>query len=311
MAIGTILGGEIGRAESKSDRSKSKQYLKDTRNYIRDGVVVPDAKDMEADFYRYDPAAMEGTFNIGGTSYDQIALDPATRNAQMQALARLQNISEQGGMDSIDRARMADIMGDTYTKARGAREAIQQNMRARGIAGSGLEMVQQQMANQAAAEQANRGGLQTAAMAQQRALEAIQGSANLGGQIRGQDYGMQADRARAMDAINSFNAQNSQNVANRNTTRVNDRNIANTDLANKNILYNKGQTQQQYQNQLAKAGAFGAANQGLSNYHAGNAAQTQQLRTGQGRASDEAFYNAADMVSSFYGGGLNKKVDSV
>lgn len=306
MAIGTIIGGEIGRAESRSDQRNAKKYLKENRDIFRN-IDVPTAESMQVNLNEYDPAILEGLSGIEGTSYDQIALDPATRNAQMQALARLQSIGDQGGMDSIDRARMSDILGQSASQARGAREAIQQNMRRRGVAGSGLEMVQQEMANQAAADQANRGGLQTAAEAQRRALEAIQGAGNLGGQIRAQDYGMESDRARARDAVTAFNAQNAQAVANRNVTRQNDVNAANTDTRNKGMIYNKQQIQGNFENQLAKGAAQTGANRDLSGYHQGQADRTQQLRTGQGRANDEAFYNAADMVSSFYGGGLNRK----
>jgi hypothetical protein len=50
-------------------------------------------------------------------------------------------------------------------------------------------------------------------MAQQRALDAMAGAGQLGGSIRGQDFGEQATIAEAQDALQKFNAANTQDAS--------------------------------------------------------------------------------------------------
>lgn len=286
MALATLLGGEFGNFASKRDREKEGEYLRDSRN-LWYGLDEPTIDEQKLNLDLYDNPQLEQALAQGDTQLDSISLDPSTRNAQMQALAQLQAISEQGGMDSVDRARMADIMGQAASQAKGQRDAIAQNMQARGLAGSGMEMVQQQMANQNAAQMANQGGLQTAAAAQQRALDAIMGAGSMGANIRNQDYGIASDRAKAQDAINQFNTQNRQNVMGRNLDRTNAINTANTDLRNQQQINNKGLYQQRFENQVAKAQGASGANQALSDRYGRNAAATQQRWAAQGKAQDD------------------------
>lgn len=306
MALGTIVGGEIGRQESKRDRRKEREYLQKIIDYWQN-MDSPTEGDLTVDMKDYDPAILEQFAGIDGTAHDQISLDPSTRNAQMQALSYMQNLGQEGGMDSVDRARMAQILGEADTRSRGARGAIKQDMQQRGVSGSGLEMVQQQMANQQASQNAYLGGVNTAAEAQRRALQAMQGAGQMGGQIRGQDYQIQSGRANAMDAINKFNSGQRQDMLTRNVDRQNQVNVGNTDMGNKQTVMNRDAKQKVFDNALARGGGMSAAYGGMADRYKQQGQDTERLRTGQGRANDEAFYNAADMVSSFYGGGNNKK----
>jgi len=286
MAGGTILGGEYGNWASKGDREKSGRILRESRNMWA-GMELPDIEKQELDLDSYGDPQLEKAILQGSTALNDISLDPSTRNAQAQALARLQGIASEGGMDSIDRARMADIMSQATGMAKGQRDAISQNLQARGMAGSGLEMVQQQMANQNAAQLANTGGLQTSADAQRRALDALMNSATLGGQMRTQDYGIASDKARAQDAINAFNTGSKQGIQERNVGRTNATALGNTDLRNQQQVANKGLLQQQYENKIAKAQGLTAANAARSGQLAQQAAETQQRHAAQGKAQDD------------------------
>ena len=84
-------------------------------------------------------------------------------------------------------------------------------------------------------------------------------SGNLAGSMRGQEFGEQAARAQAQDAINRFNAANQMSA---NQFNVSGRQgIANqgVDLRNQATQYNTGLAQQNYENQLNKAAAAAAA----------------------------------------------------
>jgi hypothetical protein len=286
MALATVLGGVLGDNQSKRSSDLEGQYLR-KNTAIWDELEIPDIEKQRLALEMYGDPELESAFLQDQSEYGSINLDPATRDAQMQALAQLQNISEQGGMDSVDRARMADITGQAASMAQGQREAIGQNMQARGMAGSGLELVQQQMANQNAAQMANQGGLQTAAAAQQRALDAIMNAGNLGGQMRGQDYSIASDRAKAQDAINNFNTQNRQGVAGRNIERTNTTNNTNVDLRNNQQSFNKGLSQRNFENQVAKAQGQTGANAAVSERYGNDARATQQKYAGYGKAQDD------------------------
>ena len=127
----------------------------------------------------------------------------AGRSAQATALGQIQNIASQGGLTTADRARLQDIRNQEAIAEKGQRESILQNAQSRGVAGSGLEMAQQLAAQQGGATRAASRDLGVADLAQQRALAAIQGSANVGANLQGQDYG----RASAQDEINRFNTE--------------------------------------------------------------------------------------------------------
>ena len=80
-------------------------------------------------------------------------------------------------------------------------------MAQRGVGGSGVELAARLGANQASADRMSRESDTLVQQAQQRAMDAMMNQANLGGQIRSQDYGEQSNLASARDAMNKFNTQ--------------------------------------------------------------------------------------------------------
>lgn len=201
-----------------------------------------------------------------------ITLDPKLKQAQMEALSQLQEIGQNKGLTDMDKAQLAQIQGEEASQARGAREAILQNAQARGMGGSGLEMLSQMKNQQEAATRQSGRDTQVAGLAQQRALQAIQSAGQLGGQIGQQDFSQQAQIAQAKDAINQFNAANqnkavlSNQAANNAAQQFNlqkqlEVNKANTDIKNQQAAMPSQAKQQVAQNQLSKAsGQAGAQN---------------------------------------------------
>lgn len=223
------------------------------------------------------------------SALNQITLDPKLKQAQMEALAQLQDIGQNKGLTAMDRAQLAQIQSDEATQARGAREAILQNAQMRGMGGSGMEMLaQMQNAQDAATRQAAR-DTSVAGMAQQRALQAIQSAGQMGGQIQGQDFDQQARIAAANDAINQFNTANKNQAMMQNVQANNDAqkfnlqkqlevNKANTDIKNQQAQANAQAKQQVATNALNKAGGVSGAY--------GNVAQTDMAK---GQANTQMF----------------------
>lgn len=219
------------------------------------------------------------------SDYNNISLDPKFKNAQLDALSSLQEIGANNGLTSMDQAQLNDIQTQEDTHARGAREAILQNAAARGISGSGVELLNNLTNAQDSATRASSQGFDVAANAQARALQALQDAGKLGTELQTNEFNQKAQTASANDAINRFNTQNQQSQANLNVGARNaaqEKNLANTqsvsnanvDLANKQQQYNKELNQQDFENEFKKNQAIsGALNKTSSN--AGNAQANQ------------------------------------
>lgn len=217
--------------------------------YVQSGALTPDQAE----------AAL-----LNSNAYNEIKTDPSLVGAQKQALQQLQDTANQGGLTALDRSKIQDIQDTLNTTARGRNQAVLQNARERGIGGSGLELTNQLMNEQSAADQASRAGTDVAAQAQARALQSLQAAGQLGGQMEAQQYGEQANKAQSQNAIDKFNAetQNATNLYNTQTgNQAQAANLANaqaisnanTATANANKQYNAQQNQTVYQDELAKA----------------------------------------------------------
>lgn len=239
------------------------------------------------------------TYLVERSEMNNISLDPKLRQAQMDALSGLQEISDSGGLTAADQSQLSKIKSQEDTAARGAREAILQNAQARGMGGSGIELLQQFQNQQDSATRQSQRDLDVAAMAQNRALQALQQAGQLGGQIENQQFNQQAQVAGANDAISKFNAQNSQNVALENTKaknvaqaqnlaekqRVSDSNVASR---NTQQQYNKELNQRQFDNAYKKAGGIAS---GLNKQAEGymQAGKNTQSLFGTGLSAAAAF----------------------
>lgn len=302
MPIGAIVGGEIGAQKAKGDYARSEALREEALKQFRE-LYAPSIDEQKLNYGNYSYGGdfepeREGLVELGNTEMDGISLDPATRDAQMAALEQLIGYSQNPEATAMDRAQMAGVLSEANRSARGQRDAVMQNMKQRGLAGSGMELVAQMQANQAASDQANQQGMNLAATAQQRALDALYGSANLGGQIRSQDYDQKKDRAKAQDAINAFNAQNRQGVMSRNTGINNQaslRNLdsrqqinnSNNDLKNSEQAHNKGLYQVKFGNDMSKAQGTADQLNNQADYRQNKADATQAKYAGYGKAADD------------------------
>lgn len=188
------------------------------------------------------------------TAYENVQRDPYADAAQRRALESYIRQAEEGGLDFTERAALEDIQGRARTEEQSQRAAIEQQARARGMAGAGSTLGAQLLAQQGAASRAGSQGLSVAAMQQQRHREALANAGQLGGLMRSQQFDEQERLARARDAIKAFNA---------------------------------AQRQQYFQNRMNLAGARGAAqlNKGAAEgaVYAQNAQSIEALGGGLGQ----------------------------
>ena len=205
--LGGALGGALGDLFGGGNREEQERLLREiTQGYAN---IDPRLK-----------ASLEEVVSQGGTEFDKVSLDPATRDAQMRALSSLMETGLSGGMDATSRARVAGFQNANAAAESASRAALMQQAQSRGVAGSGLEYAAQLQNQQGAAQRNSQAGMDAAADAQQRALQALAQGGVLAGNVRGQDYQQQSDRARAQDIINAHNAANRQGVYSRNADRT-------------------------------------------------------------------------------------------
>lgn len=164
-------------------------------------VPYKDPNDFDLSDFQQGQTTLQQDSLMGG-----VATDPGLKDAQMGALRKLEEIGRSGGLLAADKALLAKTQHDASMQDRGRREAILQSMAAKGMSGTGNELLAQLDSSQAATERSSQAGLDIAGMAQQRALDSIAKAGTLGGQIRSQEFDEQAKRAQAQDAINNFNA---------------------------------------------------------------------------------------------------------
>ena len=252
--ISSIFGGG-----GSSDNSAALEAIKN--------VDLPTLKEFYPELYKQvvelNPE-LETAVELGPSAMEGIATDPNLRNAQLKALARLQEIGDAGGRDSQFLADQSRLESDINSQLQGQQGAITQNLATRGLSGGGTELVAKMMGAQNASNTYAQNAMDAKAAAEKRALEAIMNAGTLGGQMQSQDFNQATAKAQATDAINKFNTQNRQNVISNNIAIKNNaqaanaenaQNMANANTQTKNEAqkYNLGLDQQNFENQMAKA----------------------------------------------------------
>jgi hypothetical protein len=238
MGLGGIFGGitdTLGITDSAGDALKDANRIS-ARNekYLRD-LKVPE--------HMWDNLIAE-SYNPEEMQFQTIGEDPALRGQQLNALARLGGLAE-NGLSDVDALGFEKARQLGNQQARSGREAALQDAQARGVAGSGLEFALREQANQGGAQRAQEAALnQAAESSRQRAQYQMAYNQALSGQ-RGQD--LQANKANT-DIINQFNQANTQN---RNQAQM-----ANMQNRQDAFKYNQegkqGTAQQNFSNEMEK-----------------------------------------------------------
>jgi hypothetical protein len=320
-----------GEFLSGGEDRKAKGYMEDAAKAF-ENIELPKLSPLQLEQYAWLQNLMPSTISgVGDVSFDpvqaaqaQLALagpsamegvstDPRLKEHQLASLSALDELAAGGGMTAADKANLNRVQTDVAQADRGRREAILQNMAARGMGGSGNELLAQLQSSQAATDRANQTGLDISGMAQQRALDAMLGGGQLAGSIRGQDFGEQAQIAAAQDAISKFNAANTNQSNQFNAGQTNNMGQFNasgkfdaaTFNANKDLStqqFNAGQTQSA--NQFNVAGAQGVAdgNVGIKNDQTmHNQYQIPQQNFGNAITKAGGQQHGAEIGMNYYG----------
>lgn len=257
-------------------------------------ALLQDLADLS---YSEDPLAQAKASTVGSSEFGNISLDPRLQQDQYAALDALKELSK-GGLNEQDKANLAKIQTQEGVADRGRREAILQNMGARGFSGSGQDLLAQLSSGQAATDRASQRGMDVAAMAEQRALDAIMKGSSLAGDIETRKFGQEAQRAAAEDAIRKFNAGQTQQVELSNVGSANER-AARVAAANLDV----GKTNQarkmdvaRYNTDLAnqQAQADAARRQELANLNVGNVNKAKDTNIG---LKQQQFQNVMDIAA--------------
>lgn len=212
------------------------------------------------------------TYNAEMMNADTVKEDPALRSSQMDVLSKMAGLSKDG-LSDVDAAGYQKSRDEAQQIAQGQSGAALANAESRGLSGSGMEFAAKEMAGQSAANRAQSADLQQAAdSARQRAMYTQAYGGALAGQ-RSQDFGANAANTNILNQFNQANTQARNNASYGNVQNQNQAQMYN----------NQGRTgiqQQNFNNQVTRAGGMSGANTGMANgYAAQDAANTGQFNS--------------------------------
>ena len=241
------LGNKINKSANNQSIANNAQAL------AAINALDPDKYDLNRIYQYYADPESYVAYNLDDTAYNDISVDPTVLNAQNKALQELINLSENEGLNSIDRQALQEIINSENANLKGNLDAITQNAMERGIYGSGLELANKLQQAQSSANRNSSQDMAILAQAQQRALDSLSNYGNLASNMRSQDFNEQEKIANARDTIAAKNWQNRQDVSNQNVTTRNQTNAANTDIANaqQDANYDKNKTRYGYDENIA------------------------------------------------------------
>lgn len=250
-----FIGGALGGLAADAEKQKALDELENSRMRWA-GLDLPEYSQAQLHAEEFTPTLYG---DPEAAQYVTVTEDPRLRNAQLEALQRMQGtVADVSG--AVGQAARATALRDAQSVAGSRENAMGVEAARRGAASSGLDYVMRQQSAQNAANAAQAG---TLGAVQQEALLRMQGLSGLEGMassIRNQDF---SNEARNNAVINEFNAAN---TALRNQTAA-----ANTALQNQAGLLNTQNKQsvgkfnlergdknktQSFQNAVAKEGGY-------------------------------------------------------
>jgi hypothetical protein len=289
-----LLGGSSGKKEMK----EATRLMQD--NIARlEAIGIPT---IEAQRIALEAPELVGTLQaefLGPSAFQEIQEDPRLKGAQLAALEEMTQITKTG-LGAADRLALEEIRRQAAGQAQAQRATALQQMQERGTLDSGASLVAQLGAGQQAADTAAMQGMRQAAQAQQARMAALGQQGNMAAQMQGQQLGLAGQKASAADSIAQFNAQQRMGVQSQNLAAR--QGIANQGVATRNQqeMYNKGLTQQQFQNQMAKATGVTGQQTNLANLYGQQATASQQGE----QAMTGALVQAGAIGAGAYFGGV-------
>lgn len=202
----------------------------------------------------------------GGSAFEGLSANDQGRQAQLGVADELANIYDTAGQTPADEAAYDVARRGVSQRAASQKGDLGIEAARRGQNGSGLASVLAMQSGQGELEALAGLNADIASSGRQRALQALLGRGQMAGQMRGQDWEEASTGASATDLMNRFNASQRQAAG----------------------MYNAQLPQTQFQNNMDRLGAQGAAINGQASGIERQAAGTRQ--TGAGVANSALSY---------------------
>ena len=314
QAISGMLGAQAATKANKDALKKAAEAFEANKAYFENiGIPTKEAQRMILEQYELPPEfapVLEETVSLGTTGVSKVSRDAGLNKIRMDALAKLQNISDTNGMDIQAQVGTDQALQQAAELEQGQRQAAELGMQRRGIAGGGAELALREQAIQNASNQARSVAQQQAVAANQRALEALSQGTNLAGNLSQEDIALQMEKAKAQDIIDRFNADAKMSTNARNTAIKNDAAMlnlknqmaisgANTDTRNAMVKRDADYAQSNFDNQMKRAsGAMGQTAGMVDNIYKGGA-QAAATNSAPYIAAANAAPAVADKLSAY------------
>lgn len=192
-------------------------YMKSLEDY-KDGGAP---EYQQGEDLKYQDLNPDDLASLGQSDMAKITTNPRYKDAQLEALRSIEERSK-NGMTAQDEADMYKLHRNVSTENRGRMGAIQNNMAARGMSGSGMDAMMQLQASQDATDREALAAMEKAGQIQNNKMNASESLGRMGGQMRSQDFGEQTARAQAADSIARFNAATRNQALSQNNQGRND-----------------------------------------------------------------------------------------
>ena len=257
LASGVLAGNKAEKLSNKARRALERVYSPtvdelsiDLDRLVRQGEITPE----ESRIVLQEASELQ-----------RIMVDPQFKGYQLEVLADFADLAAEQGLDPQAQAALYGVESELGRAAAGRRGAIQSDLRARGLGGSGQELAGRLAGEQGDVNAAALAGTQIAADARQRQLQALDALLSGSTAVRSQEFGEQARVAEAVDARNRFNATITQQQLNRDLDareRAQYANLAerqriadtNVGFANEEERARANAVQQRFANDIARAG---------------------------------------------------------
>lgn len=224
------------------------------------GLATPDTQAMKLELESPELVGLLTPEQIERSAMESISTDPRLASAQMSALQSLQERGAEG-LTPEDKLLLSNMMRQTAATAQAQQASVERGMAERGITSSGTELALKQAAGQSAVDRQAQEAMNIAAQTSAAKRQALASAGQLAGQMEQAQFGREASKASAKDAIAQMNMKMRADVAAQNLGQRQRIAEAGTQSRNAQQQYNKMLNQQEFENQLAlrgaKAGVFG------------------------------------------------------
>ena len=206
--------------------AKTHGLFGDVRNFITGGGLDAQDEQLAQMLQRYQDASDQnpagasdlyhqvGTTNLGPSQAADAIQDPMYQVYQNANLSRLEDQINNGGMDAVDRQKQAEIQNEQALRNRQLRQGAVAESNRRGNTGGALAA--SLLGGASSAANANQQGLGLASMALQNRNAQMGQQAALAGNVGQNQFNQRFATGGAADSVNRWNAENTQNQANRN-----------------------------------------------------------------------------------------------